>query len=196
MESRCPEREIGVRGPFDAYENREDILESVNRFLRRTGLLDYAHYFRIGAFLARRPFGEKQVTYLSRAHTEEDAQSENRPSDSPNNLHAEPNDIRLLRRQYEYDMLSREGNRGRWQIFWRQKWRVHALVLCCSLGAAIQGWDETAVNGGSLELPQLWSPLTCISAQLFYQDALDIHHPGLVGLINSAPYLMCIFSCS
>ena len=196
MQSRSPEREIGVRGPFDAYETREDMLERVEKFLCRTGLGDYAHYFRVGAFLARRPFGKKQVEYLLKAHTEEDAQSENRLSGSPNNLHAEPNDIRQLRRQYEYDMLSREGNRARWQIFWRQKWRVHALVLCCSLGAAIQGWDETAVNGGSLELPQLWSPLTCVSAQLFYQDDLHVQDPGLVGLINSAPYLMCIFSCS
>ena len=155
MKSHSPEREIGVRGPFDAFETREAILERVNEFLCRTGLLDYAHYFRVGAFLARRPFGTKQVECLSEAHTEEDTQSRNELAGSPNNLHAEQNDIRQLRRQYEYDMLSREGNRGRWQIFWRQKWRVHALVLCCSLGAAIQGWDETAVNGGSLDLPQL-----------------------------------------
>ena len=197
MLSRSPEREIGVRGPFDAYETKEDMENRVEEFRCRTGLLDYDHYFRVGAFLARRPFGERQVKFLKRAHKEEDAQSEHRLSASPNNLPAEPNDIRELRREYEYDMLSREGNRGRWQIFWRQKWRVHALVLCCSLGAAIQGWDETAVNGGSLGIfSRLWSPLTHVSAQLFYQDALNVHDPALVGLINSAPYLMCIFSCS
>ena len=196
MSSRSPEREIGVRGPFDAYETKEDVESRVEEFRCRTGLLDYDHYFRVGAFLARRPFGEKQVNFLKRAHEEEDAQSDHRLSASPNNLPAKLNDARELRRKYEYDMLSREGNRGRWQIFWRQKWRVHALVLCCSLGAAIQGWDETAVNGGSLGLSRLLSPLTYVSAQLFYQDALDVHDPGLVGLINSAPYLMCIFSCS
>ena len=149
---RSEEREIGVRGPFDAYETKEDIKNRLEEFRSRTGLLDYDHYFRVGAFLARRPFGEKQVEFLKRAHKEEDAEYEHRLSASPNNLHPVPNDIRELRRKYEYDMLSREGNRGRWQIFWRQKWRVHALVMCCSLGAAIQGWDETAVNGGSLEL--------------------------------------------
>lgn len=196
MLSRSQEQEIGVRGPFDAYEAEEDIRNSVGEFRSRTGLLDYDHYFRVGAFLARQPFGEKQVEFLKKAHREEDAESERRLSASPNNLPASPNDTRELRRKYEYDMLSQEGNRGRWQIFWRQKWRVHALVMCCSLGAAIQGWDETAVNGGSLELPRLWSSLTCVSAQLFYQDALHVHDPGLVGLINSAPYLMCILSCS
>ena len=152
MASYSPEHETGVRGPFDAFDSRESMLKKVDEFLYRTGLLDYAHYFRAGAFLARRPFGEKQVEYLKRAHREEDIQSENRLSGSQSHLGAAPSDAKKLRRQYEYDMLSREGNRGRWQIFWRQKWRVHALVLCCSLGAAIQGWDETAVNGGSIEL--------------------------------------------
>ena len=156
MQLRSSEHRIGVRGPFDAYETREDVLRRVDEFLCRTGLLDYAHYFRVGAFLARRPFGEKQVEWLKRAHRQEYEQSENKLSGSPDNLRVAQNDDRLLRRQYEYDMLGREGNRGRWQIFWRQKWRVHALVLCCSLGAAIQGWDETAVNGGSPELPRLW----------------------------------------
>ena len=53
------------------------------------------------------------------------------------------------------------------------------------VGAAVQGWDESAVNG----------------AQIFYKHAWDIadkkgNDPGIVGLINSAPYLCCaILSC-
>ena len=153
---------IGVRGPFDAYNTRESMHRMVDAFLRRTGLFDYAHYFRVGAFLARRPFGEIQVKYLKQAHHKEDEQSEIRASDSGEDLVAPSrnargtpngaNGARTLRRQYEYDKLNREGDRGRWQIFWRQSWRVHALVLCCSLGAAIQGWDESAVNGGNSDL--------------------------------------------
>ena len=60
---------------------------------------------------------------------------------------------------------------------WNQPWIMYALVGCCSLGAAVQGWDETAVNG----------------AQVFYQHAFGIegdgHDPGIRGLINAAPYL-------
>ncbi|KAL9582897.1 MAG: hypothetical protein Q9203_005300 [Teloschistes exilis] len=41
---------------------------------------------------------------------------------------------------------------------WNQPWILYALVGCCSLGAAVQGWDETAVN----------------SAQLFYAYAFGI----------------------
>ena len=63
---------------------------------------------------------------------------------------------------------------------WNQPWILYALVGCCSLGAAVQGWDETAVNG----------------AQVFYQHAFGIdgqgrHDPALRGLINAAPYLCC-----
>lgn len=162
MASQSPEREIGIRGPFDAYDTKKSMLKMVKKFLRRTGLLDDARYFRIGAFLARRPFGGKQVEYLRRAYEEEDRQSEHSASSSSEDSDAAPgdalgrsnilNDHKELRRQYEYDRLNEEGDRGRWQIFWRQKWRVHALVLCCSLGAAIQGWDETAVNGGKDDL--------------------------------------------
>lgn len=40
--------------------------------------------------------------------------------------------------------------------------------------------DETAVNG----------------AQIYYTRALNIDaHSGLIGLVNSAPYLCCAFSC-
>lgn len=63
---------------------------------------------------------------------------------------------------------------------WNQPWIMYALVGCCSLGAAVQGWDETAVNG----------------AQVFYQYAYGIegsegNNPGIRGLINAAPYLCC-----
>ena len=206
MASRRPEQEIGLRGPFDAYETRESMLASVDRFIRRTGLHDYAHYFRIGAFLARRPFGKRQVEYLKRAHREEDEKSRERASGSQEESHAAPEDARgasndadesrALRRRYEYQKLDREGDRGRWRIFQRQKWRVHALVLCCSLGAMIQGMDESAVNGGNPDLPQLRSSLKSTPAQLYYQNTFKIaNHDVLIGLINSAPYLMCIVSC-
>ena len=61
---------------------------------------------------------------------------------------------------------------------WNQPFTLFALVACCSMGAAVQGWDETAVN----------------QAQGFYTSYLGI--PGtqtspawILGLVNSAPYL-------
>lgn len=62
---------------------------------------------------------------------------------------------------------------------WDHPFILYALVICCSLGAAVQGWDETAVN----------------QAQIFYAIPLGLGDPlqptPLLGLVNVAPYLCC-----
>lgn len=50
-------------------------------------------------------------------------------------------DLRLD--QEEIRMLQKEETSK-----WDQPWRLYALVATCAMGAAVQGWDETAVNGG------------------------------------------------
>ena len=67
-----------------------------------------------------------------------------------------------------------------------EKWRLPGplwrLVVLCALGALVQGWDEAAVN----------------SAQLYYQSPLKIpldSEPFRAGIVSSAPYLCCVFSC-
>ncbi|KAM0794140.1 hypothetical protein BDR22DRAFT_717331 [Usnea florida] len=63
---------------------------------------------------------------------------------------------------------------------WRQPRTLWQLVILCAIGAATQGWDESAVDGG----------------QTFYIDAFGITgNQSLIGLVASAPYLCCIFSC-
>ncbi|KAJ3580451.1 hypothetical protein NPX13_g109 [Xylaria arbuscula] len=58
--------------------------------------------------------------------------------------------------------------------------RMYALLLCCGLGAAVQGWDETAVNG----------------AQVFYSHAFEIDtRPIIIGLVNAAPYFSSSIAC-
>lgn len=56
--------------------------------------------------------------------------------------------------QEERSALEREdpktGNK------WDQPWIMYALVGCCSLGAAVQGWDETAVVGVSPPITSPW----------------------------------------
>lgn len=62
------------------------------------------------------------------------------------------------------------------------KWRVpgtlYLTIVTCSIGAAVQGWDQTGSNGANLDFP----------------DALgiggnNIHDKMLVGLVNAAPYI-------
>ncbi|EPE06470.1 mfs sugar transporter [Ophiostoma piceae UAMH 11346] len=65
---------------------------------------------------------------------------------------------------------------------WSNPWALYSVIIICSLSAAVQGMDETVVNG----------------AQIFYKRAFKINSGSdrdewLVGLCNSAPYLCCAF---
>lgn len=63
---------------------------------------------------------------------------------------------------------------------WSQPWLLYLVIILCSTCAAVQGMDETVVNG----------------AQLFYGAQFGIggkssRDTWLLGLLNSAPYLGC-----
>lgn len=63
------------------------------------------------------------------------------------------------------------------------KWRVPRLlyltIITCSIGAAVQGWDQTGSNGANLSFPTAFG----IGDQNSERDTY------LVGLVNSAPYI-------
>ncbi|KAK7977525.1 hypothetical protein PG996_003579 [Apiospora saccharicola] len=99
-----------------------------------------------------------------------------------------PEGLRLTDR--ERDVLDREVTHK-----WSQPTMLYAVIVICSLCAAVQGMDETVVNG----------------AQGFYKTQFGIGDPNsqrepganvkhlfvsdswLVGLVNSAPYICCAF---
>lgn len=62
------------------------------------------------------------------------------------------------------------------------KWRIpralYLTVLTCSVGAAVQGWDQTGSNGANLEFPDA-----------FGIGSESIYDKSLVGLVNAAPYI-------
>ena len=66
---------------------------------------------------------------------------------------------------------------------WSQPKLMYLVIVLCSTCAAVQGMDETVVNG----------------AQVFYKPQFGINDPNdekqtwLTGLVNSAPYLCCAF---
>ncbi|KAI0075386.1 hypothetical protein K474DRAFT_1664337 [Panus rudis PR-1116 ss-1] len=72
---------------------------------------------------------------------------------------------------------------------WDQPWQLYYLVILCSLAAAVQGMDESVINGANL-----------FFAPQFGIDPKDESNNGrnqwLLGLVNSAPYLCCgLISC-
>ncbi|ORY63954.1 and other transporter-domain-containing protein [Pseudomassariella vexata] len=66
------------------------------------------------------------------------------------------------------------------------KWRVPKLlyltIITCSIGAAVQGWDQEGSNGANLTFPKQ-----------FGIGTTSDHDTFLVGLINSAPYVGSAF---
>ncbi len=130
-------------------------MKRLNGFLQRTGLGEHQRLFRIGAFLARRNPGADQVKYVTDFRRQEEAEgtahqdSEHGPTETIEN--------RGLREEEEDRILLREGHKDKWfrlHVLFRQNWHVIALVGCCSLGAIIQGWDETAINGGGFDIAE------------------------------------------
>ncbi|KAF7289144.1 MFS domain-containing protein [Mycena indigotica] len=66
-----------------------------------------------------------------------------------------------------------------------QTWRLYYMVIMSSLAAAVQGMDESVINGAQILYPQQ-----------FGIGSNSQHDSWLVGLVNSAPYLCCaLISC-
>ncbi|KAF2834977.1 sugar transporter family protein [Patellaria atrata CBS 101060] len=139
--------------PFADWDSNTMSTE-IEIFIEESGLSDYSDYIRRGAYLAQ----------------DKNAFPRNRPRPDGLKLREDKDERKYLDLEYSSRPIDR----------FNQPWRLYALVVCCSLGAAVQGWDETAING----------------AQIFYQKALGIEgRVGLIGLVNSAPYLCCAISC-
>lgn len=77
---------------------------------------------------------------------------------------------------------------------WRHPRTLYMLIALNSVGAAIQGWDQTGSNGANLSFPQEFgiasSGPECEAAGTCNQNA------WIIGLINSVPYMaIALFAC-
>lgn len=61
---------------------------------------------------------------------------------------------------------------------WRMPKQLFLTIFTCSIGAAVQGWDQTGSNGANIFFPA------------YYGIGSDsIHDTMLVGLVNAGPYI-------
>lgn len=65
---------------------------------------------------------------------------------------------------------------------WRQPFSLYLTIISCSIGAAVQGWDQTGSNGANLTFPEAFGIASNSTRDSF-----------LVGLINAAPYIGSAF---
>jgi MFS family permease len=61
---------------------------------------------------------------------------------------------------------------------WRHPYALYITIFTCSIGAAVQGWDQTGSNGANLSFPTVFG-----IGDENTKDTL------LVGLVNAAPYI-------
>lgn len=62
---------------------------------------------------------------------------------------------------------------------WRQPRALYFTIILCSIGAAVQGWDQTGSNGANLSFPQAFG----------IPEDESVKNQWLVGVVNAAPYL-------
>lgn len=75
---------------------------------------------------------------------------------------------------HELNILEREVTHK-----WHMPARLFITIATCSIGAAVQGWDQTGSNGATIFWPDVYG----IGDQSITRNAI------LVGLINAAPYI-------
>ncbi|KAJ5622716.1 hypothetical protein N7528_005948 [Penicillium herquei] len=71
---------------------------------------------------------------------------------------------------------------------WRQPRALYFTIILCSIGAAVQGWDQTGSNGANLSFPDAFG--------IPESGPNEIRDEWLVGLVNAGPYISsAFFSC-
>ena len=75
---------------------------------------------------------------------------------------------------------------------WRQPKSLYFTIILCSIGAAVQGWDQTGSNGANLSFP------TALGVPV--EDTIDgVPNPfasrnqWYQGLVNAGPYIASAF---
>ncbi|KAF1943665.1 sugar transporter-like protein [Clathrospora elynae] len=76
---------------------------------------------------------------------------------------------------------------------WRQPKILYFTIILCSVGAAVQGWDQTGSNGANLSFPDaLGIPVRATLPDGTPNPNAE-HNQWLQGLINAGPYIASAF---
>lgn len=89
----------------------------------------------------------------------------------------------------ELDEAEKDALRNEVTHKWRQTRSLYFTVILCSIGAAVQGWDQTGSNGANLSWPVAFGvpdevPKTGADPNVNYQ-----RNNWIVGVVNAGPYI-------
>ena len=93
----------------------------------------------------------------------------------------------------ELDEVERDALRNEVLHKWRQPTALYFTVILCSIGAAVQGWDQTGSNGANLSWPvDFGVPDTPPKSGAVAGVNYDLNS-WIVGVVNSGPYIGSAF---
>lgn len=76
---------------------------------------------------------------------------------------------------------------------WRQPTILYFTIILCSVGAAVQGWDQTGSNGANLSFPDALGIPTSETFANGSPNPDAARNQWLQGLINAGPYIASAF---
>ena len=88
----------------------------------------------------------------------------------------------------ELEELEREALRNEVLHKWRQPRSLYLTVILCSVGAAVQGWDQTGSNGANLSWPLAFGVPDSGPNK-------TARNGWIVGVVNAGPYIASAFMC-
>ncbi|KAF2152420.1 hypothetical protein K461DRAFT_256293 [Myriangium duriaei CBS 260.36] len=94
---------------------------------------------------------------------------------------------------HELDDTEKQAIRDEVQRKWHQPRSMYFTVILCSIGAAVQGWDQEGSNGANLSFPQALNIPDAGDAYDALPTSIQDRNTWLVGLINSGPYIGAAF---
>ena len=94
----------------------------------------------------------------------------------------------------ELDQVERDALRNEVLHKWRQPISLYFTVILCSVGAAVQGWDQTGSNGANLSWPVAFGVPDSPVVKNTPVPGVDYSkNSWIVGVVNAGPYLGSAF---
>lgn len=138
-----------IARPFEGWDAK-DIIEKAQEFIEETGIdpNEFPH-LRRGAILAASP-----LSYSLRPRpTQAEADQAGNKSFGDSQFQELDEEGYVLVNESEKTALDLEKTGIEWNTFFTRlrayPLTVYMVMFCCSLGAIVQGFDESAVNGGN-----------------------------------------------
>ncbi len=93
----------------------------------------------------------------------------------------------------ELDEVERDALRNEVLHKWRQPGALYFTVILCSIGAAVQGWDQTGSNGANLSWPIDFGVPDTPGNNPPVPGVNYDKNSWIVGVVNAGPYLGSAF---